>query len=158
MSYLTIDLLDGTNVATFGPQATERPQAIEGRIDGTEPVRLLFTTSRARTLAKELSSVLVPSADLYNGAPSRAFNGASFAQTLSTGRMVRVAMLDDGDDLEAVGLLVAIRNSVGPGGPKVQELELLFYPMARGSALYGPAGSVIDSWATESIGGSGSGS
>jgi hypothetical protein len=156
VSYLTVSLLDGTSVATFGPDATERPQAIEGRIDQDQPVRLLFTTSRARAIAKQLETVLVPSADLFNGRPSRAFNGASFAQTLSTGRIVTITLLDDGDDLEADGLLVALRNSVGPGGPKVQELELLFYPMRQGSALYGPAGNVVDSIDVVTTTGSGS--
>lgn len=156
MSYLTVALLDGTPVATFGPHATERPQAIEGRLDGDQPVRLLFTTSQARSIAKQLSTVLVPSADLFNGRPSRAFNGASFAQTLSTGRIVTLTMLDDGDELEADGLLVALRNSVGPGGPKVQELELLFYPMQQGSALYGPVGNVVDSIGVVTATGSGS--
>ena len=42
MSYFTVALLNGTSIATFGPQARELPQAIEGRIDQIEPVRLLF--------------------------------------------------------------------------------------------------------------------
>lgn len=144
MSYLTIELLDETPVAVFGPEARELPQAIEGRIDAIEPVRLLFQSSRARTIAKELRAVTIPAGDLDNGAPSRAYNGRAFAQTRSTGRIVRISYLDDDDELEAVGILTQIRNSVGPGGPLVQELEFVFYPMIPGSVLYGPAGNVVD--------------
>ena len=144
MSYFTVALLDGAPVATFGPEARERPQAIDGRIDSIEPVRLLFVSSRARSIAKELRPILIPAGDLFNGVPSRAFDGTSYAQTSSTGRIVRVAYLDDGDELEQTGILVQLRNAVGPGGPLVQELEVVFYPMTPGSALYGPAGSVVD--------------
>lgn len=156
MSYFTVALLDGTPVATFGPAARELPQAIEGRLDETAPVRLLFRSSRARQIAKDLRTVTIPAADLDNGAPSLAYSGRSFAQTRSSGRIVRVALLDDDDELEATGILVGLRNSVGPGGPLVQELELLFYPMAAGSALYGPAGTIVDRIATGTEAGSGS--
>jgi len=144
VSYFTVALLDGTPIAAFGPSARELPQSIEGRLDQIEPVRLLFRSSAARTVAKVLRSVMIPAGDLDNGEPSRAFSGRSFAQTRSTGRIVTVAYLDDDDELSANGILVQLRNTVGPGGPLVQETELLFYPMITGSALYGPAGSIID--------------
>ena len=156
MSYFTVALLNGTSIATFGPQARELPQAIEGRIDQIEPVRLLFRSSAARSIAKVVRSVTIPSGDLDNGQPSRAFSGRSFAQTRSTGRIVTIAYLDDDDELSASGILVQLRNSVGPGGPLVQETELLFYPMIPGSALYGPAGNVVDRIAVPGEGGSGS--
>jgi hypothetical protein len=144
MSYFTVELLDQTPVAVFGPEARELPQAIEGRLDQIEPIRLLFRSSRARTVAKLIRTVTIPAGDLDNGQPSRAFNGRAFAQTRSTGRIVRVAYLDDDDELSATGILTQVRNSVGPGGPLVQELELIFYPMTPGSALYGPDGSITD--------------
>lgn len=144
MSYFTVELLDGSPIATFGPEARELPQAIEGRINAIEPVRLLWRSSRARTLAKMIRAVTIPAGDLDNGQPSRAFNGRAFAQTRSTGRIVRIAFRDDDDDLEAEGILTQVRNSVGPGGPLVQEVELVFYPMIAGSVLYGPAGNIVD--------------
>ncbi|MFU8868660.1 hypothetical protein [Natronococcus sp.] len=156
MSYFTVALLDGAPVATLGPASRELPIAIEGRLDETAPVRLLFRSSRARSIATTLRGVTIPSSDLDNGAPSLAYSGRSFAQTRSSGRIVRVAYIDDDDELSATGILVRLRNAVGPGGPLVQELELLFYPMSAGSALYGPAGSVVDRIPDGTSSGSGS--
>lgn len=156
MSYFTVALLDQTPVAVFGPASRELPIAIEGRLDADEPIRLLFRSSRARGIAKEVRGVTIPAGDLDNGAPSRAFSGRSFAQTRTSGRIVRIAYLDNADELAANGILVQLRNSVGPGGPLVQELELLFYPMAPGSVLYGPAGTIVDRIPVAGENGSGS--
>lgn len=149
----TIRTLDGTVLAVWGPDARSLPQAIEGRLDALAPVRYQFTGSSARGQFADVRAVMVAASDLSG--PAQAFDGTRIAQTFGPGRLVQIEHWDNGDLLTAAGILVLVRTAVGAGGPGVQSVECVFWPMPAGSLLYGPAGSVIDT-VDDGSGGSGS--
>lgn len=140
----TIRDLTGEPIAVWGPDAASLPQAIDGRLDALDPCRLTFRGSQARGNVADVRPWLISASDLANGVPSQAFNGTRIAQTFGPGRMVIVEFWDNGTLMVVAGLLVLLRTSVGPGGPGVQSVETVFYPMPPGSLLYGPAGTIID--------------
>lgn len=140
----TIRDIDGAPVAVWGPDAASLPQVIDGRLDALDPCRITFRGSRARGNIADVRPYLISASDLANGAPSQAFDGTRIAQTFGPGRMVIIEFWDDGTLMTVAGLLVLLRTSVGPGGPGVQTVETVFYPMPAGSLLYGPLGTVID--------------
>jgi hypothetical protein len=146
----TISDLDGAPLAVWGPDARELPQAIEGRLDSLAPVRYQFTGSAARGNFSDVRAVMIAASDLEG--PAQAFDGTRLAQTFGPGRMVRISHWDNGDLLASAGLLVLVRTAVGAGGPGVQQVECVFYPMPPGSLLYGPGGTVLDTAPDEDSG------
>lgn len=148
----TISTLDGTPLAVWGPDARALPQVIEGRLDSLAPVRYQFTGSAARGQFSDVRALMIDASDLEG--PAQAFDGTRLAQTFGPGRMVIVQHWDNGDLLAAAGLLVLVRTGVGAGGPGVQQVETVFWPMPAGSLLYGATGAVLDT-APDDLPGSG---
>ncbi len=136
--------LDDQLLAQFGPDPAQLPQVIEGTLGVGTPVRLTLTGSGARTALAGARPSIVEASDLLNGQPSQAFDGTRHAQTQGSGRLVRITYPDRGQVRSDTGLLTLVAERAGPGGPRVQQVDLVFYPMGPGSTLWGATGDIID--------------
>lgn len=125
----------------LGPDDDQLPKAIEGRLTHGEAVRYRFAAPTVRQIEPLLRSLAVPRHALVNGEPDRSMNGRSFAQTLSSGRLVTITHEEGNTTLTDSGIMVVVSSALGPGGPLTQSLELVFFPMAPGSRLYNAAGT-----------------
>lgn len=136
--------LDDQVLATFGPNPAELPQVIEGTLGVGTPVRMSFTGSGARDALAGARPAVIEASDLLNGQPSQAFDRTRHAQTQGSGRIVRMSYPDRGQVRSDTGILTLVAERAGPGGPKVQQVDVVFYPMPPGSTLWGPTGDIID--------------
>jgi hypothetical protein len=144
MNVITVHDLDDTLLASFGPHPAALPQIVEGLLGERAPMRLSFQGSLARSSLDALRPYIIGPGDLTNGAPSEAFDLTRHAHTMGRGRIVRLTMMDRGEQVSDVGILQLVSETTGPGGPKVQSVELIWYQMPPGSTLWGAGGSITD--------------
>ena len=131
---------DQFDPVTLGPDDDFLPKTMEGRLGSDEPVRIRFTSPKIRQVEALLRSIGVPQGALVNGEPARSMDGTCYAQTLAGGFLVELSLREGTNLLMDRGIFSVLTSSMGPGGPFVQSLELIFYPMPPGSRLYNAAG------------------
>lgn len=145
-SFVVSSPLGEFTTLTLGPLVRQLPRRIHDRPTEGAPVRFEWGGSYAATVENAIRPIAVPSHALVNGAPDRAMNGRSYAQTLAGGHLVQISYIyQNGPTItNQPGIFVIADSSVGPDTPLVHTLSVVFFPMLPGSRLYDQDGNFTE--------------
>src|SRR5690625_3308109 len=102
----------------------EFPQQIRGRVGGVQPVTSTWNTPAFRARLSE--SLAIEATRISGGQPARPLSGRGVAMA-DGGHPVRPTGPEGARTLTATGVLSVPDASLGPGGPRVTSVSIIFH-------------------------------
>jgi len=102
----------------------EFPQQIRGRVGGFQPVTFTWNTPAFRARLSEF--LAIEATRISGGQPARTLSGRGVAMA-DGGHLVNLTVTEGALTLTATGVLSVPDASLGPGGPGVTSVSIIFY-------------------------------
>lgn len=125
MAQMTLEPAVGSSFPPISLTPAEFPQQIRGRVGGIQPVTFTWNTTAFRARLPEL--LAIEATRINGGSPQRTLSGLGVAMA-DKGHLVALTVTEGPHTLTATGIISIPDTSLGPGGPGVTSISIIFHP------------------------------